>query len=128
MRLLLAALTVTLTVVLAAACSHAPVVTTPLLPPQATILLETSIGALETAAIALAPVDGISAADTATVVNAGTVAIQTIEAAKLGWLSALDVALNKIPALLSPATAATLQPYFDAIQLIITDLYSSGVV
>jgi len=110
------------------ACAHAPLVTTPLLPPAATILLETTNGALETAAVAFQPIDGISVAEAKLITDAGTVAIQTIEAGKLGWLSALDIALNKIPALLSPATATVLAPYFDAIQLVIGDLYSSGVV
>jgi hypothetical protein len=124
MRLTLTALVLALAI----GCSHAAPTTTPLLSPPAVVLLETSLGVLQAAAISLAPVDGISPADTTRVVNAVTIALQTIEAGKLGWLSALDVALNKIPAALTPASAAVLGPYFDAIELVIQDLYSSGVL
>jgi hypothetical protein len=110
-----------------ACASHTPPSTTPILSPTSTTLLETSLGALQTAAIALAPVDGIPQADTAVIINAVTAAITTLNAGQTGWLSALDTALSKIPALLSPSTAATLQPYFDAVSAVILDLYSTGV-
>lgn len=111
-----------------ACAANTPPSTTPILSPTSTTLLETSLGALQTAAIALAPVDGIPPRDTTAIINAVTVAIQTINAGQLGWLSAVDVALAKIPAQLSPSSAATLDPYFAAIELVIQDLYSTGVV
>jgi hypothetical protein len=101
--------------------------TGPVLPPATTALLITSLGALQAAAITLGPVDGIPAQDTTTIVTVVSVAIQIVQAGQLGWVSAVDVLLAKLPTLLSPASAATLAPYLDALQAVITALYGSGV-
>lgn len=111
---------------LSACAGKNPPTTTPILSPTAQALLITALGALQTAAIALAPVDGIPATDTAAVINVVAVAISTIQAGATGWVSAVDVLLSKLPSALSPATAATLSPYLDAIEAVITDLYGSG--
>ena len=111
-----------------AGCAGNPKPSTgPILPPADTQLLLVSLGALQSAAVTLGPVDGISAADTNTIVSVVGVAIAVIEAGQTGWVSAVDVTLAKLPALLSPATAATIAPYLDALQVVITDLYGSGV-
>jgi hypothetical protein len=106
--------------------THAPPSTTPILSPTAQNLLVTSLGALQVAAIALGPVDGISSADTTTVINTISAAIATIQAGQTGWLSATDVLLAKIPTLVSASTADTLSPYLNAISAVILDLYAQG--
>lgn len=110
-----------------AGCAIKAPVTTPVLPPTSQALLVTALGALQTAAIALAPIDGIPAADTATIIAIVGVAVTTIEASQTGWVSAVDVLINKLPGVLSASTAATLAPYLDAIQAVITSLYGQGV-
>ena len=109
-------------------CAGNPaVVSTPVLQPATVTLLVTSLGALQAAAIVLGPVDGIPAADTAKVINTIPSLMAIIQAAGSNWVSAFDVALNKLPPLLTPATAATLSPYFNALQAVVTDLYGSGL-
>lgn len=108
--------------------THTPPSTTPVLSPTAQALLVASLGAVQTAAIALAPVDGISQADTTSVINTVALAISVIQGGQTGWLSAVDVLLAKLPGVLSPSTAATLGPYLDAITAVIQDLYSTGTV
>ena len=102
--------------------------TQPVLPASETLLLVTSLSALQTAAITLGPVDGIPAADTTAVVAVVSAAIQVIQASQTGWVSAVDILLNKIPTVVSASTAATLAPYLDAIQVVISSLYGQGVV
>jgi hypothetical protein len=106
--------------------THTAPSTTPILSPTAKALLVASLGSIQTAAIALAPVDGISQADTTTVVNTVALAISVIQGGQTGWLSAVDVLLAKLPTTLSASTAATLAPYLDAITAVIQDLYSTG--
>lgn len=102
--------------------------TQPILPASQTLLLETTLSALQTAAITLGPVDGIPPADTTAIVAIVGTTIAVIQAGQTGWVSAIDVLLNKIPSVVSASTAATLAPYLDAIQVVITSLYSQGAV
>lgn len=99
----------------------------PITSPSVATTLVTSLSVLQTAAIALAPVDGIPPADTTIIVNAVSDAVKVIEAGQQGWVSAVDAGLSLVPSQLSPATAATLDPYFAAIQAAISALYGSGV-
>jgi hypothetical protein len=123
-KALIVALALSLTL---AGCAHTPPSTTPIFSPTASALLVTALGALQTGAIALAPVDGIPAADTTVVVNFVSVAIATIQAGATGYVSAVDVLLSKLPGALSPSTAATLAPYVDIIETALNDLYGGGV-
>ena len=121
-------LSLTLPILSLGCATHNPPSTTPVLSPTATTLLLTSLSALQTAAIALAPVDGIPASDTTTIVNVVSVAVKTIQAGATGWVSAVDILLSSLPGALSSTTADTLSPYLDAIEAVITDLYASGVL
>jgi hypothetical protein len=107
--------------------THTPPPTTPVLSPTAQNLLLTSLGALQVAAIALAPVDGISPQDTTTIINTIALAITVINASQTGWLSTVDVLLAKIPTVVSASTASTLAPYLNSISAVILALYGGGV-
>jgi hypothetical protein len=126
MRKRLAAALLVTTLLSGACATHTPPSTAPILSPTASNLLLTSLGALQVAAIALGPVDGISQADTTTIINTIALASTVINAAQTGWLSTVDVILAKIPTVVSASTAATMAPYLDAISAVILDLYSQG--
>lgn len=85
------------------------------------------LGALQTAAIVLAPIDGIPAGDTSIVVTGVGDAIQIVQAGKTGWVSALDTAFSTIEPQLSSSSQATLGPWINAVYASITALYGSGV-
>jgi hypothetical protein len=114
--------------ILAACATHAPPSTTPILSSTAQNEISVALLAIQTAAITLGPVDGLSNADTTTIINTIGVANQTVQAGATGWLSAVDVLLAKLPGALSASAAATLQPYFDSLSALILVLYSSGVL
>lgn len=96
------------------------------IPPTTDNAIVAGLSALQTAAIALGPFDGIPPADTTTIVNAVAAITQVVIAAKAGWVSAVDIALAKLPGQLSPSTAATLQPWLDGIQSAIGAAYGAG--
>lgn len=104
-----------------------PPATAGAIPPTTAHNIVTVLGALQTAAIVLAPIDGIPAADTSIVVTGVSDAIQIVQAGKAGWVAALDTAFSTIEPQLSPATQATLGPWISAVYASITALYGAGV-
>ena len=86
-----------------------------------------ALSALQTAAIALASVDGFTQTETTAVVNTVALIIPIVQAAQTGWVSTIDVLFAKLPAQLSPATQATLGPWIAAIEGAITGAYGTGL-
>lgn len=93
----------------------------------ATNTIVIALSALQTAAIALASVDGFTQAETTAVVNTVALIIPIVQAAQTGWVSTIDVLFAKLPAQLSPATQATLGPWIAAIEGAITGAYGTGL-
>jgi hypothetical protein len=108
-----------------ACATNPPPATTPILSPTLTADISLALQAVQAAAISLAPIDGIPAADTAVIVQFVSTALPIVQAAQTGWVTTVDLALSSTEALLSPSAATTLDPWLNAVQAAITALYSA---
>ena len=94
---------------------------------SADAVIVVALAGVQSAAVAFAPVDGFSAADTALVVKVVGDATKIIQAAQTGWVSALDEAFSVLQPELSPSAAATLDPWINAVQSAIDAAYATGL-
>ena len=97
------------------------------LSPSVDAAIVVALAGVQTAAVAFAPVDGFSAADTALVVQVVGAATKIVMGAQTGWVSALDTAFSVLEPQLSPSTAASLDPWINAVQAAIDAAYATGL-
>jgi len=115
-------------VTLLSACSATPPTVSPTNPTATgTQTLVNVLNTIAIIAVAASPIDGIPAADNALIQKAIPGLVAIAQAAKTGWVSVVDTGLNDLLPLLTPATQATLGPYFNGAQVIFGVLYSLGL-